>query len=121
MFSLKVQINELYFTDRKSRQNLALKNNLVANSHSKQDSLGFIYVSIYAMDFLRVSSTSYELEGFELLFYLNINPKQALCIFLRYEYYISGNWIHMDLESKIRFPAPSRNRNHLYCQVEHKG
>lgn len=120
MFSLEVEINELYFIDRKSRQNLALEN-FAANSHSNGDSLGFVYVSIYAIDFLRVSSTSYKLESFELLFYLSINPKEALCIFLRYEYYISGNWIHMDLEGKIRFPAPSRNRNHLYRQVEHKG
>lgn len=31
MFSLKVEISELYFTDKKSRENSALKINFAAN------------------------------------------------------------------------------------------
>lgn len=44
------------------------KKTFAANLHSKGDYFVFIYVSISAIDFLRVSSTTYELESFELLF-----------------------------------------------------
>lgn len=58
--------------------------NYISQTTLKGGSYGFLYVSVYSSDLLGVSSTGYEFEGFENLFYLSMNTKEVLCIFLRH-------------------------------------
>lgn len=45
-FSLKIEINGLYFADKKIKEELNLKNNFAVKSHSKGDFTGFLLLSM---------------------------------------------------------------------------